>query len=166
MRWYVCMSKSQKYFERLILQDRFWFVHATFRNRLKLQFFGTISCGLPHSLIVILLLWEFFTPALADSLQLEFEQQQVSRTLLSIPADQNNAVVWMVSSGPQISDSFSLSYQAFGDCSERTSYNWLHCHLQFPKIFSSQVRSMYLSSLFTFFYFTLWFVSKAKSTIR
>ena len=31
--------------------------------------------------ILILLDWEFFTPALADSLQLEFERQQVSLSL-------------------------------------------------------------------------------------
>ena len=44
-------------------------------------------------------LWEFFRPASADGLSLEFEQSsspQISRTLLSKLADYNSAVVWMV----------------------------------------------------------------------
>ena len=47
-----------------------------------------------------------FTQTLADVYSLEFEWQQdpqVSRTLLSILADLSKAVVWMVSTCPQIS---------------------------------------------------------------
>ena len=50
--------------------------------------------------IIIIYSLEFFTSALADGLSLEFEWQQVSRTLLSILAVLNNAVVWMVSTLP------------------------------------------------------------------
>ena len=39
--------------------------------------------------------WEFFTPASADGLSLEFEWEQVSRTLTSILADFNSAVVFL-----------------------------------------------------------------------
>ena len=49
----------------------------------------------------LLLLWDFFTPVFANCFSLEFERQQVflsTRTLLSILADFNNAVVWIVSS--------------------------------------------------------------------
>ena len=49
--------------------------------------------------------WEFFTSVNADGLSLEFEWQQVSRTLLSVLADLNNAAVWMVSTRPRISKS-------------------------------------------------------------
>ena len=48
---------------------------------------------------------EFFTSTLADTLSLEFEWQQVSRTLLSILAVLNNAVFWMVSPRPPTSKS-------------------------------------------------------------
>ena len=51
----------------------------------------------------MLLLWEFFSPALADgfprSLSLS-KSSQVSGTLLSILADLNTAVVWMVFTYP------------------------------------------------------------------
>ena len=55
---------------------------------------------------------EFFTPALADGFFLywslsENKYPQVSRTLLSILADLNNAVVWMVSTCPLTSKSSS-----------------------------------------------------------
>ena len=55
---------------------------------------------------------EFFTPALADVFPLILngsKSPQVSRTLLSILADFNNAVVWMVSTRPLISKSSSPS---------------------------------------------------------
>ena len=53
----------------------------------------------------LLLFWEFFIPALADGLPLE--SLQVSGTLLSILADLNNALVWMVSTRRLISKSSS-----------------------------------------------------------
>ena len=43
------------------------------------------------------LFWEIFTPALADGFSRDSEWPQVSSTLLSILANLNNAVVWMVS---------------------------------------------------------------------
>ena len=50
----------------------------------------------------------FFTSALADGFSLEFEWQQVSRTLLRILADLKKDLVWMVSTRPLISKSSSL----------------------------------------------------------
>ncbi len=61
-----------------------------------------------RQLLLLLLLLEFFTSANADGLSLEFEWQQVSRTLLSILAVLNNVVVWMVSTHPPTSKSSSL----------------------------------------------------------
>ena len=43
----------------------------------------------------------------SDGLSLEFEWQQVSMNLLNIQADFSNAVVWMVSARPLISNSSS-----------------------------------------------------------
>ena len=54
-----------------------------------------LSPPVPLSIINILLFSEFFTLASADGLYLEFEWQQVSRTLLSILADLNSTVVWI-----------------------------------------------------------------------
>ena len=56
-------------------------------------------------MIIIIIPSEFFISALADSLSLKFEWQQVSRTLLSILAVLNNAVVWVVSTRPSTSKS-------------------------------------------------------------
>ena len=59
-------------------------------------------------IIIILLLERFFTSALDWWwFSLKSEWQQLSRTLLSILADLNNVVVWMVSTHPLISKSSS-----------------------------------------------------------
>ena len=50
---------------------------------------------------------EFFTEVLADGFSLEFEWQQISRTLLSILAVFYHAFVWIVSSRPPTSKSSS-----------------------------------------------------------
>ena len=60
-----------------------------------------------YYIIIILLLWEFFTPTLTDSFLLEFEWQKVSLTPFSILADLSNDVVWMVSTCSLISKSSS-----------------------------------------------------------
>ena len=44
-----------------------------------------------------------YSPALADGFSLVFDWKQISRTLLSILTDLNNAVIWMVSTCPMIS---------------------------------------------------------------
>ena len=56
-------------------------------------------------LLLFDLFWEFFTPAIADGFSQDFKWQ-VSRILLSILADLNNAVVWIVSTSPVISKSY------------------------------------------------------------
>ena len=60
------------------------------------------------AIIIILFIWEFFTPVLADGLHWSLSDNkspQVSGTLLSILADLNNAVVWMISTRLLISKS-------------------------------------------------------------
>ena len=84
---------------------------------------------------------------------------RVSRTLLSILVDPNNAVVWIVIACPLI------FFQSFGDCTECTDYNWYYRLFHAP-LFSSLVRSRYLF-LFSFSCkFTLWSAGTTKSTIR
>ena len=78
---------------------------------------------------------EFFTQALADDHLQEFESQHVSRTLLSILVNLNNAVVWTVSTCPLISR-FSCPFtKPLGIISECANYI----------VFSSLARSRYLS---------------------
>ena len=54
---------------------------------------------------------------------------QVSKTLLSILADLNNSVVWIVSTRLLISKSPSFCTDPFGDCTKSTDYNLYHRHL-------------------------------------
>ena len=98
-------------------------------------------------IIIILFFWEFFTPVLADGFSLESDSKslQVSRTLLSILANLNNAAAGLHSSS--YSQVFQSLYLAFGDCTKLTNYNWYHCHFHF----SSKV--LVLISIFTFFQF-------------
>ena len=77
---------------------------------------------------------------------------QVYMTLLSILADLNNAVVWMVSTRPLISKSFSPWTNFFSDRVERANHN---CFM-FHSFFSSLARPKYLSLFSLSFSFTLW----------
>ena len=49
---------------------------------------------------------------------------QVFKTLLSILADLNNAIVWTVSTRPLISKSSCPLRQYFGDGTKSSNYNW------------------------------------------
>ena len=86
---------------------------------------------------------------------------QVSRTLLSILAVLNNAVVWMVSTRPAT----SMSSNPFSYSSKRTNYNWYNCHQHVPLFFQFLARSRYLSFFSHSFSFILWSAGTAKSTI-
>ena len=82
------------------------------------------------------------------------KSSQVSRTLLSILADLNNAVVWMVSLVLLFPQSL---YQSFGDCTKCTNYNWYHRHFHVPLFFFNSLWwSKYLSFFLFSFNFTLW----------
>ena len=111
----------------------------------------------------------FFAPALADGVFLKFEWQhifQVSKTLLGILADLDNAVVWIVSARLPISNSSTSPINLCGivpSAQIRTnitvSFMFYSCYF-----FQFLARSRYLSHLF--FIFTLWPTETAKSTIR
>ena len=53
---------------------------------------------------------------------------QVSTTLVSTLADLNNAVVWMISTRSRISSPPVPCTNLFGDCTERTNYDWYYRH--------------------------------------
>ena len=90
---------------------------------------------------------------------------QVSRTLLSILANLNNAVIWMVSTRPPMSKSSSsiinplVTYQA-------QQLLLISLSLSCSIFFCSLARSRYLSFFSLSFSFTLWSAGTAKSTIR
>ena len=90
---------------------------------------------------------------------------QASRTLLSILANLNNAVVWMVSTRPFISSSSSLFIYPLVTVSRASIIIGINVTFMFHCFFSSLVRSRYLSFFSPSFTFTLWSAGKAKSTI-
>ena len=105
----------------------------------------------------------FFTPALVLHWCLsDSKSPSVSRTLVSIQADLNNAIVWMVSTCLLI----SKSSRSFGNYSKRTNYNWYPRYLHFSYLFSSLARSKYVSLFLRSFLFTLWSAETEMFTIR
>ena len=90
----------------------------------------------------------------------------VTRTLLSILADPDNTVVWMISISPLISNSTSLLSKPLGTVSSTLSTIGITATFIFSDSFNSQARSNN-SSLFLFnFFFSLWSGATAKFTIR
>ena len=87
---------------------------------------------------------------------------QVSRTLLSILADLNTAVVWMVSSQPLISKSTS----PFVTVLNAPITIGITVTFMFHIFFSSLARSRYLSIVLLSFSFTLWSSGIATTFIR
>ena len=81
----------------------------------------------------------------------------VSMIPLGIFANLNNAVVWMVSILPLISNSSSLFFLPFGDRYNHSNYNWNYRHLHVPQHFffggGVSVKVQIFVSLFAFFYF-------------
>ena len=103
---------------------------------------------------------EYFTQALADGCPLEADSKspQNARTLPSILADLNNAVVWMVSNRLLIY-MFSPPVPFFGDCTEYANYNWYYRHFHVPQFFfNSLASSTYLPLFSPLFSFTQWSV--------
>ena len=91
---------------------------------------------------------------------------QVSRTL-SIPANLNNALVWMVSTHPLISKSFSACTSPLVTVPSAPVTICIIITFMFHSFFfSSLARSRYLSLFSLSFSFTLWSARMAKSTIQ
>ena len=91
---------------------------------------------------------------------------QVSRTLLSILADLNNAVVWMVSTRPVIFQLSNLFTNLSVIVSRAPITIGIIITFMFHSFSCSLARSRYLSFFLLSFYFTLWSARKAKFTIQ
>ena len=115
-----------------------------------------------HVYIIILLPGKFFTLVknLSDSKSL-----QVSRTLFSILANRNNAVVWIISTCPLISKSSSLFINLLVIVLSAPTTIDITVTVMFPSFFSSLARSQFLSFHLLCFSFTQWSAGTAKSTI-
>ena len=81
---------------------------------------------------------------------------QISRSFLSILANLNNAVVWMVSTHPLISKSSSPYTNPFVTVPSATITIGVTVTFTFHRFFSSQARLKYLSVFSLSFNFTLW----------
>ena len=105
-------------------------------------------------LLLLLLLFSSFSrqrwPMVSRWSLSDNKSPQVSRILLSILADLNNAVVWMVPTRPLISESL---YQSFGDCTKNTNYNRYNRHFHVPQFFQFPSKVQVLILLFIFFQF-------------
>ena len=86
----------------------------------------------------------------------ESKPLQVSRTLLNILADLNNALVWIVSTHPLISKSPSLYINPLVTVPISPVLNSFTVTFLFQCFFSCLARSMYLSLFSLSFNFTLW----------
>ena len=102
----------------------------------------------------------FFHWSLCDS-----KSPQVSRTLLSILAVLNNAVIWMVSTRPPTSKSSSLFSNPLVTVPNAPITIGIIITCMFHSLFSSLAKSTYLSFFSHSFSFILWSAETAKSTI-
>ena len=117
-------------------------------------------------LILLLLFWEIFKPALADGFPLKFVWQQVSRTLLSILTDLNNAVVLMVSTCPYISKSSRLFTNPLEIVLSVPITISITVTFMFSSFLRSSARSTCLSLFLLSFSFILCTARMEKSMIR
>ena len=101
-----------------------------------------------------------FNWSLSDS-----KSPQVSRTLLSILAVLNNALIWMVSTRPPTSKSSSPFSNPFVTVPNIPITIGIIITCMFHSFFNSLARSRYLSFFSHSFSFILWSAGTAKSTI-
>ena len=137
--WSVCMWKSYRIMS-------FFFIDKD-RPRIYYLLLESLS----HKCKLMVFHW-----SLSDS-----KSPQVSRTLLSILTDLNNALIWMVSTRPLISKSpCPLNNPSVPVPRAPTTI----CHFHVPQLFQFPSKvTVYV--LFTSFNFTLWSVETANSTI-
>ena len=101
-----------------------------------------------------------FHCSLSDS-----KSPHVSRTFLSILANLNNAVVWMVSTRPLISKSSSSFINPLVTVPRAPITIGINVTFMFHSFFCSPARSSDLSFFSHSFNFTLWSAGTAKSTL-
>ena len=101
-----------------------------------------------------------FHSRLSDS-----KSPQISRTLLSIQADLNNVVVWIVSSCLLISKSYSSFINPSVTVPRAPITIGIIITFMFHSFFNYLARSIYLSFFLLSFNFTLWSAGPTRSTI-
>ena len=107
-----------------------------------------------------------FTPGSADVFNWSFSESkspQVSRTLPSILADLNNAVVWMISTSVLLSSRFTNLFVTVLNAPITIG---ITVTFMFHSFFSFQARSRHISLSSSSFNFTLWSPWTTKFTIR
>ena len=144
MRFLPQSLVSRSFFVRLRYSFQKFFLSFPFVSWCPFPIFPD-TCRL-H--LIILLIGEFFPPALADSFPLELEWQQVSSSLQDSSWLSGRSQQYCSLDGLHSSSYFQIhqsQYQTFSDCTEQSIYNWYHCHFHVPKFFSSQPKFKYLS---------------------
>ena len=129
--------------------------------------FGITITFISHSVIIITP-WEFFLKSVLPfrGVWVTASLFKSPRTLLSILADLNNAIVWMVFTRPIISKSSSPRINPLVTLPKASFAIGIIVTLTSHNFFSSLVRSRYLSFFSLFFQFYSMVSLTAKSTIR
>ena len=104
-------------------------VQSVSLSAFKCRTFCVILLVLLALLIFLIINCELSTPALADVF-FHSKSPRIFRTFLSILADLNNAIIWMVPVRVLISHSLA-PLKSFGDCYKHTSYSWHHRYHSF-----------------------------------
>ena len=78
---------------------------------------------------------------------------QVSRILLYILVDFNNAIVRIVKILSLVYSSLAFFLEVFTNHSKCTNYNWSHCHFHVPQLFEFSNKVQKFLYLFVLFYF-------------
>ena len=91
--------------------------------------------SVPTEVIIIIIPCKFIPPPWADGFSLKLEWEQVYSSLQDSAQYSGWSQKCSSWDGLCTSSDFRLfqpQFQAFGDCSECTSYNWYTCHFQVP----------------------------------
>ena len=126
-------KRQSPLFGRLSLIFYYYFIVIIVLLFLLFLFYYYCYYSFSHQLTLMVIHW-----SLSDS-----KSPQVSRTLLSILAVLNNALIWMVSTRPPTAMSSSHRTKC-------TNYNWYNCHLHVPQFFQFLNKVAILIFLFTF----------------
>ena len=154
--WFICLSSYLGHFKN----GPEFLIWWTAQVSIPLMRFFSGVLGFKQFIIIICIIHiEFFTP------MTNRRSPQLSRTLLSILADLNNAVFWMVSTRPLISKSSSPCTNPLVIVPTTPIKIGFTVIFMFHGVFRFLSRSRFLSLFLLSFGFTLRSVGRAKSTI-
>ena len=175
-RW-ISWTRSHVFHHGLALSSLIFFLVLFWVSRRGFPFWGLLqvrqlSCNIFYPLLLLLLLFHSITRFPRQRLSMvshwslsDCKFPQVFKILLSIPADLNNVVVWMVSTRPLISK-FSIPFlNSLVTAPRAPIIIGITVNFMFHSFFYSLARSRYLSFFSFSFNLTLCSVGTAKSTI-